>query len=192
LSSKSPFQESLRRLKPDKHRKQLVLRDRSQLGFLGDVKRPLPKLLLDTTVYIDALQGTLPEKMEIALRSGSLWHSTVTEAELSAAAGVLDPAHRDTAGVLAQIAASIDLRPAHRTIVPDRDIWRDAGMLAGMIARVQHYGFGERRRILNDALIFMTAVKHGCAVLTRNISDFDLLQQLDPRGQVLFYERHTP
>jgi predicted nucleic acid-binding protein len=164
-------------------------RDPSQLAFLADARHPLPKLLLDTTVYIDALQDTLPKEMEIALRAGGLWHSTVTEAELSAAAGLLDPAHRDTAAVLAQIAASIDMRPEHRTLIPDRDIWRDAGIFAGMIARLQHYGSGERHRILNDALIFLTAVKHGCAVLTRNIADFDLLQQLDPRGQVIFYQR---
>src|SRR5580698_1404570 len=34
-----------------------------------------------------------------------------------------------------------------------------------------------------------TAAKHGCSVLTRNRSDFDLLLQLDPRGSTLFYER---
>jgi hypothetical protein len=28
------------------------------------------------------------------------------------------------------------------------------------------------------------------AVLTRNTADFDFLQQLDPAGRVVFYERH--
>jgi hypothetical protein len=37
-------------------------------------------------------------------------------------------------------------------------------------------------------LIFLTAAKNGCVVLTRNRSEFDLLMQLDPRGQAIFYD----
>jgi predicted nucleic acid-binding protein len=157
------------------------------LRFLSRLKPPFPKLLLDTTVYIDALQGRLPDYAEIALRTGSLWHSTVTEAELAALAGLLNPAHPDTATVIAQVAKSIDLRPVHRVLVPDREAWREAGILAGTLARLQTFGKNERRRALNDALIFLSASKNGCVVLTRNISDFDLLMQLDPKGQAVFY-----
>lgn len=188
MSSSTPFQQSLRRLKPEKGRKSLRYRDRSQLRFLSGLKAPFPKLLLDTTVYIDALQGRLPEYTEIALRAGSIWHSTVSEAELAAAAGLLDPAHPETAGVIAQVAAAINLRPAHRILNPDRDSWSEAGMLAGLLARLQGYGKSERRKALNDALIFLTAAKNGCAVLTRNISEFDLLMQLEVRGQAIFYD----
>jgi len=188
LSSSSPFRQSLRRLKPEKHRKPLAYRDRSRLRFLKSLKPPFPKLLLDTTVYIDALQGRLPDDVEIALRAGSLWHSAVTEAELAALAGLLDPAHPDTARAIAQVAASIDLRPAHRILTPDRDTWREAGILAGLLARLQGYGKNERRKALNDALIFLSASRNGCAVLTRNVSDFDLLMQLDARGQAVFYD----
>jgi predicted nucleic acid-binding protein len=46
----------------------------------------------------------------------------------------------------------------------------------------------QRRRVLNDALLFATARKYGCAVLSRNVRDFDLLQQLDPSGKVMFYK----
>ncbi|MGH9598896.1 MAG: type II toxin-antitoxin system VapC family toxin [Terracidiphilus sp.] len=188
MSSSSEFQQSLRRLKPEKHRKALAYRDRSQLQFLSSLKPPFSKLLLDTTVYVDALQGTLPDDAEIALRAASLWHSTVTEAELAALAGLLDPAHPQTAGVIAQVAASIDLRPPHRILAPDRETWREAGILAGLLARLQRYGKNERRKALNDALIFLTAAKNGCVVLTRNLSEFDLLMQLDARGQAVFYE----
>jgi predicted nucleic acid-binding protein len=188
LSSSASFQQSLRRLKPEKYQKRLQYRDRSQLRFLSDLEPPFPKLLLDTTVYIDALQGKLPEQAEIALRAGSLWHSTVTEAELAAIAGLLDPAHPETAGVIAQVAASINLRPAHRILTPDRETWREAGMLAGLLARLQGYGKNEQRKALNDALIFLTAAKSGGVVLTRNVSEFDLLTQLDARGQAIFYD----
>jgi len=192
LSSSAAFHQSLRRLKPEKRLKGLVCRDRSQLPFLKNLKSPLPKLLpkllLDTTVYIDALQGRLPDDAEVALRAGSLWHSSVTEAELAALAGLLDPAHPDTASVIAQVAASIDLRPEHRILTPDRNTWREAGILAGLLARLQRYGKTERRKALNDALIFLTAARNGCVVLTRNIKDFDLLMQLDAKGQAVFYD----
>jgi predicted nucleic acid-binding protein len=188
LSSSSAFQQSLRRLKPEKHHKGLAYRDRSRLRFLSTLKPPFPKLLLDTTVYIDALQGRLPNDVEIALRTGSLWHSTVTEAELAALAGLLDPAHPRTASAIAQVAASINLRPPHRILTPDRETWREAGILAGLLARLQSYGKNERRKALNDALILLTAARNGCVVLTRNISDFDLLMQLDARGQTIFYD----
>lgn len=188
MSSNAPFQQSLRRLKPEKHQKGLLYRDRSRLQFLSNLKPPFPKLLLDSTVYIDTLQGRLPDYAEVALRAGSLWHSTVTEAELAALAGLLDPTHPETVGVIAQVAASIDLRPAHRILTPDRDTWREAGVLAGLLARLQGYGKNERRKALNDALIFLTAAKYGCTVLTRNLSEFDLLMQLDARGQAIFYD----
>ena len=72
-------------------------------------------------------------------------------------------------------------------ISPDREVWRDAGILTGTIARVQRVPKSDRRRILNDALIFASARKHGHTVLTRNVVDFDFLQQLDPLGRVMFY-----
>lgn len=188
MSSSRPFQQSQRRLKPEKHRKRLLYRNRSQLRFLSGLKPPIPKLLLDTTVYIDGLQGRLPDYAEVALRVGSLWHSAVTEAELAALAGLLDPTHPDTAEAIAQVARSVDLRPAHRILTPDRDTWREAGILAGLLARLQGYGKNERRKALNDALIFLTAAQNGCVVLTRNLSEFDLLMQLDPTGQAIFYD----
>lgn len=104
-------------------------------------------------------------------------------------AGLLEPSHPDTASVIAEVEASIEQRPAHRILTPDREIWRDGGMLAGLLARLQRYGSIERRKLLNDALIILTAGKHGCTVLTRNVADFDLLAQLDRRGQVVFYDR---
>lgn len=189
MSSRSPLEQSLRRIKPEKHLTALRFRDRSSLPFLKDHRRPFPKLLLDTTVYIDTLKGVQPDEVTLALRAGILWHSTVAEAELSAIAGLLDPRRADTQETVAQVTSLIELRPAHRVLNPDGDVWREAGILAGLLARLQHYGKGEQRKALNDALIFLTAIEHGCAVLTRNLTDFDLLLQLDPRGSVLFYEK---
>jgi predicted nucleic acid-binding protein len=88
-----------------------------------------------------------------------------------------------------QIVASIERRPDHRILNPDAEIWREAGILAGLVARLQHYGKSERRRVLNDALIYLSAARNGCAVLTRNVDDFDFLMQLAPFGRVVFYEQ---
>ncbi len=188
LSSSSDLRRTLRRLKSLERRANLPYRQRSELPFLANTNR-LPKLLLDTTVYIDELQGRLPRDVELALRSASLWHSSVTEAELSALAGLLHPDHPDTAHTVQQVFASIERRAGHRIVTPDREVWRDAGVLAGLLARLQHYGKVEQRRALNDALIFISAAKAGLTTLTRNIADYDLLTQLAPYGKVLFYDK---
>lgn len=121
------------------------------------------------------------------LRAVDAYHSTVTESELSSLFGLLDPSDPRTKETLDELRLVLKKLPAHRTISPDRDIWRDAGILTGTLGRLQQISKPDRRRILNDALIFATARKYGHAVLTRNISDFDLLQQLDPSTAVLFY-----
>jgi predicted nucleic acid-binding protein len=184
----SEFQSILRRLKPERRRQQLRLRPRAALPFMGAGTGRPAKLLYDTTVYIDCLQGRFPDDAEALLRASDAWHSTVTEAELAAACGLLDPAHALTRATISQVTAVIERRSPHRTIAPDRQIWREAGILTGMLARLQNYSAADRRRAFNDALLFSTARKYGLTVLTRNINDFDLLQQLDPTGRVLFYK----
>jgi predicted nucleic acid-binding protein len=174
-------------LKPERQRQHLHGRPRASLAFIDAVKELPSKLLYDTTVYIDCLQGRFPHDAEMVLRTSDAWHSTVTEAELAAACGLLDPGHPQTQTTVQQISAVIEKRPLHRTIPPDRHIWREAGILTGILVRLQSYSKADHRRALNDALLFSTARKHGLTVLTRNISDFDLLQQLDPGGRVLFY-----
>lgn len=151
--------------------------------------RALPsKLLYDTTVYIDILQGRFPaHEKEFVLRACQTWHSPVALAELAAGCGLLDPDHPQTPAIVEQVQAVTERMPVHRTINPDSDTWQEAGMLSGVLTRLAGYAKGERRRALNDALIFATARKHGCVVLTRDIRDFDFLEQLDPYGRVLFY-----
>jgi predicted nucleic acid-binding protein len=155
---------------------------------MGTTSHRPAKLLYDTTVYIDILQGRFPQQGEAMLRATEAWHSPVTEAELAATCGLLDPAHSQTLQIIAQVAAVIDRRPSYRTITPDPEIWREAGELSGTLARNQGYGREQRRRVLNDALLFASARKYGCAVLSRNVRDFDFLQQLDPSGRVMFYQ----
>ena len=61
--------------------------------------------------------------------------------------------------------------------------------MTGILARLQNYEKEDRRKALNDALIYLTATKNGCTVLTRNVKEFDLLMQLDGTGKVVFYSQ---
>jgi predicted nucleic acid-binding protein len=183
----SEFEASLRRNRPEKRNKPLQRRPDSALEFIDTTAARPAKLLYDTTVYIDILQDRFPREGELMLRAVDAWHSAVSEAELAAACGLLDPDHPQTSKVIEEIAALIDRRPVQRTVMPDRNVWREAGILSGVLARLLGYGKDPRRRTLNDALLYVTARRSGCTVLTRNVSDFDFLQQLDPAGRVLFY-----
>lgn len=177
---------SLQRYKPDRRSQALKRRPDEELDFI-ETTAPPAKLLYDTTVYIDILRGRFPEAARSRLRAADAWHSPVTEAELVVVVGLLDPAHPNTRRITNEIAVSIDKRAIYRTIVPDVVVWREAGILSGILSRVQGFDKGQRRRLMNDALLFVTARRHGCTLLTRNVSDFDLMQQLEPAGRVMFY-----
>jgi predicted nucleic acid-binding protein len=77
--------------------------------------------------------------------------------------------------------------PPTRLLTPDADIWMDAGVVAGTLARCQAYQRHQRKECLNDALIFLTAIKAGLPVLTANRDEFDLIQQLVPQGQFIYF-----
>ena len=183
----SEFEASLRRIKPEKRNRPLRRRPDSAIEFIETTAVRPAKLLYDTTVYIDILQNRFPRAGELMLRAVDAWHSPITEAELATACGLLDPDHARTRRIIKEITTLIDARPVQRTVMPDEKAWREAGILAGVVARLQGYDKSQRGRILNDALLFVSARRSGCTVLTRNVSDFDFLQQLDQGGRVLFY-----
>ncbi len=82
----------------------------------------------------------------------------------------------------AELFASI---PASRLVTPDAQVWTDAGVIAGTLARAQAFQPHQRKKCLNDALIFLTAAKIGIPVLTGNRDEFDLIQQLAPEGRFI-------
>lgn len=187
--SSSKVEAILRRIKPEKRTRPLLPRRGDDLPLLGRERLPTRKVLYDTTTYIDQLQDRFPSYGYAELRLAEVWHSTVTEAELLAPCGLLDPRHPGTAFVVAQIISSIERRRPERTIVPDRGIWIEAAVLSSTLARLQDYGKEQRWRTFLDALLFATARKSGLTLITRNVKDFDLLQQLEPSGRVMFYQR---
>ena len=65
----------------------------------------------------------------------------------------------------------------------------EAGMAAGLAARLSGAASHGSQTLLNDASLYLQAVERGWVVLTRNIRDFDFFDQLLPAERVLFYER---
>ncbi len=184
---------SLRSLKPQKVRT-ISRRPDDDLDF-ADGSTPLdgPPLLLDSCVYIDVLKGEAPGFLRDILNARQCNHSSVCLAEMVHPFGRLDPPHFDfrhksTKAALAAITAVIAREiPPHRVAAPDVDLWCDAGILAGSLFRARGYGKERQQACLNDALIYLQAAKSGLMVLTRNVGDFDVLNQLAPRGRILLY-----
>jgi predicted nucleic acid-binding protein len=133
------------------------------------------------------MQSRFPADLDVLLRKCGLWHSSVAVAELAVGLGRLDPGHPASPRAVRQIKAVIAKVPSQRILNPTVAIWREAAIAAGLMARLQGFPASRAHDILNDALISFDARRHGRTVLTRNVADFDLLQQLAPEGQVLFY-----
>src|SRR5437763_1781693 len=136
LILRSEIWQILRRIKPEKHLVSLKPRDTSQLPFLDRTQQIPSNLLYDTTVYIDVLQRRFPYEPQVTLRAAGTWHSPATEAELILLCGFLNPTHPKTRNAVQEIISTLDQRRAHRTIVPDREVWMEASVLAGLLARL--------------------------------------------------------
>jgi len=147
------------------------------------------ELLLDTCVYIDVLQGRTPANVDNLLEARILNHSTVCLAELTHLFGRLDPAHASTKSVLSEIRLTIEDMPSHRLSAPSATAMGEAGMLAGLVARLSDIDRGAGPSLLNDASLYLHALERGWILLTRNARDFDFFDQLLPADRVLFYEQ---
>lgn len=183
---------TLRRLKPEKRTGALTPRSDADLPFAETAPAAGAPLLLDTTVYIDTLQKRLPEAVKGLLRARSINHSAIAAAELAHAFGRLNPVHPDSAATLGAIGdVIIRNMPPHRLASPSIQATVEAGIVSGMIARLHGLAPVDRQPLLNDAMLFLQAMENGSVLLTRNIADMDLIQQLVPPGRVLFYRKAT-
>jgi predicted nucleic acid-binding protein len=182
---------TLRRLKPEKRTGALTRRPDADLLFAEKAPAAGAPLLLDTTVYIDTLQKRLPEAVKALLRVRPLNHSAIAAAELAHAFGRLNPGHPDSAPTLQAIGDVIRNMPPHRLAGPSIQATVEAGIVSGTIARLHGLAPVDRQPLLNDAMLFLQAMENGSVLLTRNIADMDLIQQLVPAGRVLFYRQAT-
>ena len=178
----------LRRRKPERHRSQLKPREAKQLVGVGDFATGGRMVLVpDTNVYINDAAGRLPTEVTALLDRALLFHCSVCIAEIATGIANGDPAHprwRATRDHYAELAAAI---PPSRLLVPDAEIWADAGVIAGTLARMQAFQPYQRKECLNDALMLLTAAKAGLAVLTANRDEFDLIQQIAPEVRFVHY-----
>jgi len=123
--------------------------------------------ILDTSVYIDHWErGSYQDTLEILKRAYIIRHSAVVLSELRRGARGREAERLVTA--LFEL-ATVRWEPS----VAD---WWEAGRLIRIVGDKQDWDINKRRDFQNDALIALTARRHGAIVVTANYSDFELLQ----------------
>jgi hypothetical protein len=180
---------ALRWLKPQRRQGPLTRRGDGDLPWADDAALAGAPLLLDTTVYIDVLQGRSPVALDELVRFRVCNHSAVCVAELTHAFGRLNPSDSRTGPALKRIRQTIRSIPSHRIHIPDETIWGAAGILAGSLFRLGSFAPGDERKCLNDALVYLQGRKLGCPVISANVRDFDFLNQLVPDGRFILYRK---
>ena len=178
----------LRKRKPSRRTSQLVPRPRRELIELATLPGGPPLvLLLDTNVYINRAAGRLAVPLRDRIDQALLFHCSVALAELTVGVANADPARPGWSALRDHYRALLAAVPASRLVTPDAQVWADAGVIAGTLARTQGFQPHQRKDCLNDALIFSTAAKAGIPVLTANWDEFDLIQQIATEGRFVYY-----
>ena len=179
---------AIRRRKPDKRLVQLTTRADADLTSAADLSGSgALALVADTNVYINDAAGRLPAQVEALLDRTILFHCNVCVAEIATGVANGNPTHKSWKATRAVYAEVLGAIPETRLLTPDAQVWTDAGLVAGTLARTQGFQPHQRKEMLNDALILLTAAKVGLAVLTSDRDDYDLLQQLCPKARFVFY-----
>ena len=180
---------TLRSLKSQRPSGTLKRRAGEDLPWVADEPAIGGALFLDTTVYLDVLQGRSPDEVDRLLSYRLCHHSSVCLSELTHAFGRLDPKHGSTKAVLETLEATVEDIPQHRLHAPDAAVWGQAGVLAGLLFRLGNLpkGEGHERRFVNDALVLLQARQLGASVLTGNVRDYDILTQILPTGRIILY-----
>jgi hypothetical protein len=146
-------------------------------------------LLLDTTVYIDGMkQIGLPDAIQALLANHVIRHSALCVAELSFGFGRLDPSHRDTSRNRSAIAAVLDRLAPDEFVHLSPPGWAKAGVLAGSLARMQGFARDQRRALLIDAALLVTAQELGLTLVSGNLTDMDLLSRVGGEAGLLLYD----
>jgi predicted nucleic acid-binding protein len=122
--------------------------------------------ILDTNVYIGHWeQGLYEETLEAVRRAYIVRHSAVVLSELRRGARTREAERLVTALY----------RLARVCWEPTPADWWEAGRLVRKIGDAKGWDRNKRRAFQNDALIALTARRHGATVVTANLSDFDVL-----------------
>ena len=175
---------------PDAWRRTLACRHRDELPFDAAIVAATTPIMLDTTVYLDALRPSgLPGPIQALLARNIVLHCAIACAELAVSIGHLDPAHPKTLAHRAPLVEIMRRMAPTRIIAPPANAWTEAALIAGILARIQGYAREARRTLLNDALMLLTAITAGAVLISRNIRHMDLLLRFRPDARLLFYDR---
>lgn len=124
--------------------------------------------ILDTTIYIGHWERGLYEEALATIRKAYvIRHSAVVLSGLRRGARTREA--RRLVEALYRLAA-VRWEPA----VED---WWEAGRLIRKVGDAQAWDTNKRRDFQNDALIALTARRHGATVVTANRTDFELLSK---------------
>lgn len=178
---------SLRQLKPERRTARLKRRPRTSLIYAEDLAPGPIALVPDTNVYINMAAGRLPAAALAIMQRALQFHSAVCLSEIAHGIAHLDPRDPRSRAVERHYVRLTERIPAARIVAPDDTTWLQAGIVTGIVARLQGLKAGQRKALLSDALIFLSAARLGVPVLTQNVGDFDLISQLMPSGKVVFY-----
>ena len=185
----SDVQSIISRHDPGRWPQTLAYRPKADLPFDPFQVPPKASLLFDATVYIDQLKGQLPRPIVDLVASRTILHGAPALAELAVTIGVLDPADRRTQATLSPIVETLARISPSRIIAPNYNIWLEAAVMTGILARTQAIPKQDRRKFLNDALLFLQAADAGAVLMSRNSRDLDLLLQIKPEVGVLLYDK---
>ncbi|HXY99874.1 MAG TPA: hypothetical protein VEI03_07720 [Stellaceae bacterium] len=186
---------------PAAYTRSIARRPDSELPFDPAVLPAGLPVMLDTGFYIDRLKGKLTAQILDFVESRQILHSGVACSELAISIGILTPEDPTTPAYgdpIMKLLAAIDRA---ETVAPSAAAWCEGGMIAGIVARTQHLNRsrtelgadqrccqeGKRRKLLNDALIFLSAVESNAVLVSGNIGDIDLLLRFKPAARVLLY-----
>jgi predicted nucleic acid-binding protein len=124
--------------------------------------------ILDTNVYIDHWErGHHAAALEVIRRSYVIRHSSVVLSEL----------RRGARARKAERLIDALYRLAANRWEPTSADWWEAGRIIRKIGDANGWDTVKRRDFQNDALIALTARRHGATVVTANRGDFELLER---------------
>jgi predicted nucleic acid-binding protein len=155
----SQLKNAIRRIKPQKQLGQITVRSDDELTSASELRVSLAnKLLLDTNVLIKHAAGDLPRHVLRLIEQATLFQSTVCIAEICVGLANRNVSHKNwTKEITYWNEAFLSFTDA-RILAPDEAIYMDAGLIAGTLSRIQHFQDIQRKKALNDALIFLPAL----------------------------------
>jgi len=123
--------------------------------------------ILDTSVYINQWEGRLgPDALLSVRRAFIVRQSSVVLSELRR--GARSPEGRRLVDTLFRL-AKVQWAPAPAD-------WWEAGRVVRKVGDAQGWDRHRRQAFQNDALIALTARRHGATIVTADRSDFELLR----------------